>query len=70
MENKWNIIARNFRKSKEKNVSEDTYQDTIEHQLQLLGWYDGIENKLSIQVAFIVFVYLCSFVDNTCLWDE
>lgn len=51
MENKWNIIARNFRKSKEKNVSEDTFQDTIEHQLQLLGWYDGIENKLSIQVG-------------------
>ena len=51
MENKWNIIARNFRRCKEKNVSEDTYQDTIEHQLQLLGWYDGIENKLSIQVG-------------------
>lgn len=51
MENKWNIIARNFRKSKEKNVSEDTYQDTIEYQLQLLGWYDGIENRLSIQVG-------------------
>lgn len=51
MENKWNIIARNFRRCKEKNVSEDTYQDTIEHQLQLLGWYDGIENRLSIQVG-------------------
>lgn len=51
MENKWNIIARNFRKNKEKNVLEDTYQDTIEHQLQLLGWYDGIENRISIQVG-------------------
>ncbi len=51
MENKWNIIARNFRRSKEKNVSEDTYQDTIEHQLQLLGWYNGIENKVPIQVG-------------------
>ena len=51
MENKWNIIAQNLQKSKEKNVSEDTYQDTIEHQLQLLGWYNGIENKCPIQVG-------------------
>ena len=51
MENKWNIIARNLQRSKDKNVSEDTFQDTIECQLQLLGWYEGVENKPTIPVG-------------------
>lgn len=40
MENKWKAIAGRLQKSKQKNVDEDTYQDTIECQFQLLGWYD------------------------------
>ena len=48
MENRWNIIVRNLNRSKQKNVDEDTYQDTIECQLQLLGWFDGIESRPSL----------------------
>ena len=45
MDNIWNVIVRNLIKSRQKNVDEDTYQDTIECQLQLLGWYEGIESR-------------------------
>lgn len=48
MENRWNTIVKNLRRSKQKNVDEDTYQDTIECQLQLLGWFDGIESRPSL----------------------
>ncbi len=48
MENRWKTIVRNLQKSKQKNVGEDTYQDTIECQLQLLGWFEGIETRPSI----------------------
>lgn len=48
MENRWNTIVNNLRRSKQKNVDEDTYQDTIECQLQLLGWFDGIESRPSL----------------------
>ena len=48
MENRWNTIVKNLCRSKQKNVDEDTYQDTIECQLQLLGWFDGIESRPSL----------------------
>ena len=48
MENRWNTIVKNLRRSKLKNVDEDTYQDTIECQLQLLGWFEGIESRPSL----------------------
>lgn len=48
MENRWTTIVKNLRRSKLKNVDEDTYQDTIECQLQLLGWFDGIETRPSL----------------------
>lgn len=48
MENRWNTIVKNLHRSKQKNVDEDTYQDTIECQLQLLGWFEGIESRPSL----------------------
>ena len=48
MENLWNTIVRNLYRSKQKKVDGDTYQDTIECQLQLLGWLDGIETRPSL----------------------
>ena len=48
MENRWKTIVKNLQRSKLKNVDEDTYQDTIECQFQLLGWFDGIETRPSI----------------------
>ena len=45
MENLWNAIVKNLSRSKQKNVDEDTYQDTIECQLQLLGWLEGVESR-------------------------
>lgn len=51
MENRWNAIVRNLLKSKSKNVDEDTYQDTIENQLQLLGWLDGIESRPPLPIG-------------------
>lgn len=51
MENRWNAIVRNLLKSKSKDVDEDTYQDTIENQLQLLGWLDGIESRPSLPIG-------------------
>lgn len=48
MENKWKTIVRNLQRSKQKNVDEDTYQDIIECQFQLLGWFEGIETRPSI----------------------
>ncbi len=48
MENRWKTIVKNLQRSKQKNVDEDTYQDTIECQFQLLGWFDGIETRPSI----------------------
>lgn len=48
MENRWRTIVKNLQRSKQKNVDEDTYQDTIECQFQLLGWFDGIETRPSI----------------------
>ncbi len=40
MENKWKAIVGRIQRSKQKNVDEDTYQDTVECQFQLLGWYN------------------------------
>ena len=48
MENLWNAIVKNLSRCKQKNVDEDTYQDTIECQLQLLGWLEGVEFSSSI----------------------